>query len=88
MKFCQKWPKNIDISPFFSTLARKLKTLAEEHSREMLHGKSCARATSCFVANAKTHNAFPQNSFLARADFRKESFSREFYQDFQLARAE
>ena len=72
---------------FFSTLARKLKTSVEESPRENLDGKSIARATSCFVENAKTHNAFPQNSFLARADFRKESFARARYQAFQRARA-
>ncbi len=40
-----------------------------------------------FCGERGKHNAFPQNSFLARADFRKESFSRARYQGVQLARA-
>ena len=53
VKFCQNQAKNIDISPFFSTLARKRKISAEESPQEILDGKSIARATSCFVANAE-----------------------------------
>ena len=67
-------------------LAQELNT-SEQSPRNILPIKSIARATSCFVANAKTHNAFPQNSFLARAVYHKELFVRARYQGFQLTRA-
>ena len=57
-------------------LAQELNT-SEQSPRNILPIKSIARATSCFVANAKTHNAFPQNSFLARAVYHKELFARQ-----------
>ncbi len=41
-----------------------------------------------FCGNAKTHNAFPQNSFPARAVCHKELFARARYQGFQLTRAQ
>ena len=40
-----------------------------------------------FCGERGKHNAFPQNSFPARAVCHKESFAREFYQGFQLTRA-
>ena len=80
--FAQAQSLGVEKIVFLSTLVRKLKTSEEEHRREILCGKSIARGTSCFVENAKTHNAFPQNSFPARADFRKESFARAYYQGF------
>ena len=67
-------------------LAQELNT-SEQSPRNILPIKSIARATSCFVANAKTHNAFPQNSFLARAVYHKELFARARYQGFSLTRA-
>ena len=57
----------VDISPFFSTLAQKRKISVEESSQEILDSKSIARATSCFVENAKIHNAFPHKSLPASA---------------------
>ena len=45
-EFCQKRPKNLDISPFFSTLARQLKT--------HLHVNAFTLTAGCFVDRPKT----------------------------------
>ena len=46
LKLFQKRPKNLDINPFFSTLARGLKTLPYVNSLTLTSG--------CFVDRPKT----------------------------------
>ncbi len=62
--------------PVFFYARAVAENLSRRIPQEILDSKSIARATSCFVENAKTHNAFPQNSFIARTECHKESFAK------------